>query len=417
MHVVQFIHRYPPAVGGSESYTARLARDLAARGHRSEVWTTTARHLGSFQSRAYPELPPGDTVEDGVTVRRFPLSHRWPGRRVLLKAASLVPVRPWQARVAPWMPLSRAMWRAAGADTVRPDVVHALAFPFGSMASCALRLARRSRAKFVVTPFLHLGDPDDPNDPIRRAYTSAPLRWLIGHADRVLVQTPSEQAAAAGMGVRPERIVVQGMGVDAAECTGGNREAARRAWNVGPDEVVIGHLANLSPEKGSIDLMQAVQEVHHRRALIKLVLAGSAMPAFEDDWQRHGSSIPAVRLGPIDDAEKRDFYAGIDVFALPSRSDSFGIVFLEAWANGVPVIGYRSGGVADLIRHGSDGLLVRCGDVEGLARAMEWLAEHPEERAARGAAGRARVGSEFRWEDKLAIARGALMDWGRSAIE
>ena len=172
MHVVQFIHRYPPAVGGSESYTARLARDLAAHGHRSEVWTTTALHLASFQSRAYPEAPPGETVEDGVTVRRFPLSYRWPGRRVLLKAASLVPVRSWQARVAPWMPMSRSMWRATKADTPRPDVVHALAFPFGSIASCALRLARRSRAKFVVTPFLHLGDPDDPHDPTRRAYTS-----------------------------------------------------------------------------------------------------------------------------------------------------------------------------------------------------------------------------------------------------
>ena len=40
--------------------------------------------------------------------------------------------------------------------------------------------------------------------------------------------------------------------------------------------------------------------------------------------------------GPLTDEQRRDFYAGIDAFALPSRSDSFGLVFLEAWANGVP---------------------------------------------------------------------------------
>jgi glycosyltransferase involved in cell wall biosynthesis len=411
MHVVQFIHRYPPAVGGSESYTARLARDLAAHHHRSEVWTTTALHLGGFQSRGYPESPPGEAVEDGVTVRRFPLSYRWPGRRVLLKAASLVPVRSWQARVAPWMPMSRPMWRAAGADTARPDVVHALAFPFGSIASCALRLARRAGARFVVTPFLHLGDPDDPNDPIRRAYTSAPMRWLLRQADRVLVQTPTEKAHAAAMGVDAERIVIQGMGVDPAECTGGDRETARRVWGVRPGEVVIGHLANLSPEKGSIDLMRAFEQVRGRRTGVQLVLAGSAMPAFEDYWNNSGAAPAAIRLGPLNDPGKRDFFAGIDVFAMPSRSDSFGIVFLEAWANGVPVIGYRSGGVADLIRHEGDGLLVRCGDIDGLARAIERLCDRPDERATWGAVGRSRVRTEFRWEDKLSVARSALTTW------
>ena len=74
-----------------------------------------------------------------------------------------------------------------------------------------------------------------------------------------------------------------------------------------------------------------------------------------------------VRLGLLTDAQKRDFFAGLDVFALPSRSDSFGLVLPEAWANGAPVVGYRAGGVAWVIRHEQDGLLVKCGDVEGLA--------------------------------------------------
>ena len=54
------------------------------------------------------------------------------------------------------------------------------------------------------------------------------------------------------------------------------------------------------------------------------------------------------------------------IFALPSRSDSFGLVLLEAWANAVPCVVYRAGGPADLVRHGVDGLQAPCGDVESL---------------------------------------------------
>jgi glycosyltransferase involved in cell wall biosynthesis len=110
-----------------------------------------------------------------------------------------------------------------------------------------------------------------------------------------------------------------------------------------------------------------------------------------------------VKLGVLDDGQKKDFFAGIDVFALPSRSDSFGLVLLEAWANGVPNLGYRAGGIAWVIRDDVDGLLVKCGDVRGLAAALMRLATDAPLRRRLGEAGRARIDKEFRWEDKLEI--------------
>ncbi len=407
MHVAQFVHRYPPALGGAEAYAARLARDLVANGHRVTTWTTTALDLSAFQRRGHSETTPGDSLEDGVTVRRFPLSLRFPGRRYAVKFASLVPIRSWQALVQPFHPLSWAMWRAAGRYRDRPDVVHALAFPYGSIAMCARKLARRWHVPFVLTPFLHLGDPDDRHDRIRKAYLSRPLRWLLREADRVLVQMPSEADAVRRVGVSADRIVLQGLGVDASEVTGGNREAARRAWGVGPDEVVVGHLANLSLEKGSIDLLVAAEAMEGKS--IRFILAGSAMPQFESFWNHHGPPPNVTRLGPLTAEQKRDFFAGIDVFAMPSQSDSFGLVFLEAWANGVPVVGYRAGGVADLIRHEVDGLLVICGDLNGLTRAIERLVASIELRQAWGEAGRARLAIEFDWGTKLRIARECLV--------
>jgi glycosyltransferase involved in cell wall biosynthesis len=410
MHVAQFVHRYPPALGGAEAWTARLSKSLLAAGHRVTVWTTTAIDLSALTRRGREETPAGITTESGVTVRRYEPSYRWAGRRPLLKAASLVPNRSWQTLTVPWGPISRSMWRDAGRESEPVDVVHAIAFPYAAITRSGLRLARRQGVPFVVTPFLHLGDPDDPDDRIRRAYTAPHLRWLLRQADRVLVQTPTEGEAVRGMGIPSSRIVLQGLGVDPEECTGGDRYAARAMWGIAPNEFVIGHLANQSAEKGTIDLLRAAAEVRRREGLLRVVLAGPAMPSFTAFWQQFGPAPWVTQLGPLTDGQKRDFFAGIDVFALPSRSDSFGLVFLEAWANGLPVIGYRAGGVADVIRHEKDGLLVRCGDLtdlqDGISRLM-----NADRRRDLGTAGRHRLGREFRWDDKLRIAGEALMEW------
>src|SRR5262249_4603198 len=147
-------------------------------------------------------------------------------------------------------------------------------------------------------------------------------------------------------------VVVQGLGVDPAECTGGDRSAARAAWGVRPDEVMVGHLANASVEKGTVDLLAAAARLWDTGEGFRIVLPGPEMPNFRAFWERFPHRDRVRQLGPITDAQKRDFFAGIDAFALPSRSDSFGLVLLEAWANARPNLVYRAGGPAELVRDG-----------------------------------------------------------------
>jgi glycosyltransferase involved in cell wall biosynthesis len=404
MHAAHFVQRYPPALGGSEAYFARLSRFLVEEGDRVSVHTTTAVPLEAFWSIRSPCLPASDLVVDGVRVRRFPL-WRCPGRRYLLKPLSFIPHRLWQCLTMPCNPISFGMWAEAGRATERVDVVHATAFPYAWPIACGLRLARRLRVPFFVTPFLHLGDPDDPDDRVRRAYTSPALLWLLREADGIFVQTEGERNALLERGLPEAKIVLQGLGVDPDECTNGDRLAARQRWQAAEDDVVIGHLANNSAEKGSIDLLHAAQRLWQQGRRFRLVLAGPEMPNFRRFWSDFTPAGPVLRLGVLDDNEKQDFFAGIDLFALPSRSDSFGLVLLEAWANGVPNVAYRAGGIADLIHDGDDGLLVRCGRIEALADALERLILDDAMRRALGERGRHRVREEFRWRDKLEVVR------------
>ncbi len=404
MRVAHFVQRYPPALGGSEAYFARLSRYLAAGGDDVTVFTTTAVDLEAFWSTRGRCLRPGTRREDGVEVCRYPLL-RLPYHTRVLKALSLVPHRAWQCLTVSCNPVAWDMWVEAGRPRQRFDVVHATAFPYGWPLSCARRLARRLGVPFVLTPFLHLGDPEDPRDRTRRAYTSPALLSLARCADRILVQTEGERQALLERGFSPERLVAQGMGLDRAGCTGGDRERARTGWGIAPGEVVVGHLANLSREKGSVDLLRAAQRAWAQGGRFRVVLAGPAMPNFESFWRSHRPAGAVRRLGVLDAGQKRDFFAGIDVFALPSRSDSFGLVLPEAWANGIPCVGYRAGGVAWVIRDGADGLLVRCGDVPGLAAALMRLAGDEDLRRRLGEAGRERTRHEFDWEDKFRIVR------------
>ena len=403
LRIAHFVQRYPPAIGGAESYFARLSRYLVARGERVQVFTSNALDLEAFWSPNARTVRPSTTVENGVIVHRYPVRH-FPCHRYVLKGLSLLPWPRWQAFTLPCNPITPGMWSDCG--RVRDiDLVHATAFPYAWPILCGLHLARRLKVPFFLTPFLHLGDIQNRGNRMRRSYLAPALQGLLHEADRLFVQTHLERQAVLDLGIPPERVILQGLGVETGECTGGNRAAAEAHWQLPEGEIRIGHLANLSWEKGTTDLVQAAQLLWQQGLKCRLLLAGPMMPNFRRFWHTLPPSLPVTLLGALSEAEKRDFYAACDLFALPSRSDSFGLVLLEAWANGMPCVGYRAGGIAEVIRHEQDGLLVDCDDIPSLAQALAILLRNETKRQAFGRTGQQRVQTEHRWEPKLTLVR------------
>ncbi|MFO0802315.1 MAG: glycosyltransferase family 4 protein [Gemmataceae bacterium] len=387
--MAHFIQRCPPALGGSEAYFARLAEHLRMCGDEVTTWCSSAIELKEMWLPS--QSPP--TAVGGLYRKYQPVV--FPLRRYLLKALSLIPHRTLQCLSSPCNPVCPGMWRDAGRFDGPLDAVHATAFPYSFPIVCGLRLARRRGVPFFLTPFLHLGD-----DRTRKQYTAPHLRWLLKQANRIFVQTKLERDAVRDLGVNPDRIVLQGLGVDSREVIGGVRTPSA--------EPVIGHLANASFEKGTVDLLKAAAILWRRGERFHVLLAGPSMPNFERFWQSFPFQDRVTRLGTISDSKKRDFYASIDAFAMPSRSDSFGLVLLEAWATAKPNLVYCAGGPGEIIRDDIDGLHANIGDVNDLAEKMSRLVNDAALRSRLGIAGQRRLQRDFDWTDKLEIVRREL---------
>jgi glycosyltransferase involved in cell wall biosynthesis len=161
------------------------------------------------------------------------------------------------------------------------------------------------------------------------------------------------------------------------------------------DAILVGCVAVLRPDKGHLELINAMLPLLRTRPKLHLVLAGGGSPGFEQ-LQAHskhsGVSDRIHMLGTRRDVP--NVLAGLDIFCLATRQEAMGTAFLEAAASGLPVIGTDVGGVGEMMRPGETGLLVPLDDAQALQSALIQLIDSPALRAKMGQAGYQRVHTE-----------------------
>jgi glycosyltransferase involved in cell wall biosynthesis len=103
-------------------------------------------------------------------------------------------------------------------------------------------------------------------------------------------------------------------------------------------------------------------------------------------------------------------YGAVDAFVLPSRRESYGTVYGEAMAAGLPVVGWRAGNLPHLAGHEVEGLIVEAGDVSGLTEALARLAGDAPLRRRLGEAPRRRAAALPTWNDSTALIVASLRE-------
>jgi glycosyltransferase involved in cell wall biosynthesis len=223
-------------------------------------------------------------------------------------------------------------------------------------------------------------------------FQRAAAAWASRFVDGVVAN--SEIAAGQAIdveGIPAEKVHVIPNAVIPIEPDPEVRRRLRDGWAVGPDDLVIGCVANYKPGKGLEDLLTAAQAVREDepRARFVLVGEGPSRSILEATIQRSGLGDNVILTGAVADA--RSAYGAFDVLVQASHSEGLPNVVLEGAAAGLPIVATAVGGTAEIVRDGETALLVAPSDPAALAGAILRVVHDPDLRGRLASSARRRA--------------------------
>lgn len=171
------------------------------------------------------------------------------------------------------------------------------------------------------------------------------------------------------------------------------RRSARRALGLAEETLVVGSVGRLDPVKDLGTLIEAFSVLGRADAVLLIVGDGPERPRLERLSESLGCAGSVIFTGHRDDV--RRVLPALDVYVNCSVTEGMSVTILEAMAAGLPVVATAVGGNPELVQRGLTGLLVLSRSPRSLANAVGRLLGSPDDRAAMGAAARARVVAEF----------------------
>jgi D-inositol-3-phosphate glycosyltransferase len=240
---------------------------------------------------------------------------------------------------------------------------------------------------------------------------------VVAAADALIANTDAEAASLVSLyQACPDSVSVVSPGVDLYTFTAGKgRKAAREEVGLPLDAHVLAFVGRIQPHKGPEVLIRAVAEMlshspHLRPKLITLIMGGASgsglgeVERLKDLVSWLGISDVVRFLDPVPRVELPQWYRAADLVCVPSYSESFGLVALEAQACGTPVVATAVGGLRTAIADGISGVLVDGHDPRAWSSILARLIQEPQRRVLLSM-GAVEHASHFGWD---ATARGTL---------
>jgi D-inositol-3-phosphate glycosyltransferase len=231
-------------------------------------------------------------------------------------------------------------------------------------------------------------------EPARREHAEAEV---IGCSDAILASCEAEAEQLRRLYHAPaDRIEIVPPGVDHAFFSPGDQRGARLALGLG-DHPVLLFVGRIQPLK-ALDVAIAALSTLAQRDAVLLAVGGPSGAAGAEEMDRVQRLAEQLGVGdrvrfvpPQPHHLLSTYYRAADVCLVPSRSESFGLVALEAAACGIPVVASAVGGLTTLVDHGRTGFLVDSRDPERFAEAAARVLDDPVTARTMGAAGAARA--------------------------
>ena len=376
--------------GGMNIYVVESAERMAAMGVSVDIFTR----------RHNPDLPDVVEISSGVRVRHLNIGANSATKEEL---PALIPN------------LSDAF--SAVHEGEKYDVIHSHYWISGKVAmpvakKFGIPLAHTMHTMARVKN-MNLAEGERPEPMIRVQGETQ----VVAAADALIANTDAEAASLVSLyEACPDNVSVVSPGVDLYTFTAGSgRKAAREAIGLPQDAHILAFVGRIQPHKGPEVLIRAVAEMlshspHLRPKLITIIMGGASGSGLGEverlkDLVSWLNISDVVRFeNPVPRAQIPQWYRAADLVCVPSYSESFGLVALEAQACGTPVVATAVGGLRTAVADGISGVLVDGHDPRAWSSVLARLIQEPQRRVLLSM-GAIEHASHFGWD---ATARGTL---------
>ncbi|MEY4970223.1 MAG: hypothetical protein RLZZ277_454 [Actinomycetota bacterium] len=353
--------------GGMNIYVCESAQQMAAQGIKVDIYTR----------RANNDHP--DVVDLGNGVRVIHLN--------------VGPVNGVTKEALPALMPELSQAFRAGVIANQYDVIHSHYWISGKVA---MPVAQELGIPLVHTMHtmarvknLNLAEGESPEPMIRVQGESQ----VVAAADALIANTDAEAASLVSLyEACPDNVFVVSPGVNLSMFTAGSgKNAARKNLSLPTDAHVVTFVGRIQPHKGPEVLIRAIAEmVSHspllRPKLITQIVGGASgsngteVERLKELVQWLGISDVVRFAPPVDRNELPDYYRASDLVCVPSYSESFGLVALEAQACGTPVVASAVGGLRTAVADGISGVLVDGHDPRAWSSVLARLLQEPQRR-------------------------------------
>ena len=376
--------------GGMNIYVVESAERMAAMGVSVDIFTR----------RHNPDLPDVVEISSGVRVRHLNIGAYSATKEEL---PALIPN------------LSDAFSKVH--ESEKYDVLHSHYWISGKVAmpvakKFGIPLAHTMHTMARVKN-MNLAEGERPEPMIRVQGETQ----VVAAADALIANTDAEAASLVSLyEACPDNVSVVSPGVDLYTFTAGNgRKAAREAVGLPQDAHILAFVGRIQPHKGPEVLIRAVAEMlnhsPHLRPKLITVIMGGASGSGVGEVERLKDLVSWLNISdvvrfenPVPRAQIPQWYRAADLVCVPSYSESFGLVALEAQACGTPVVATAVGGLRTAVADGISGVLVDGHDPRAWSSVLARLLQEPQRRVLLSM-GAIEHASHFGWD---ATARGTL---------
>lgn len=406
--------RYFPSISGAEFYFQRMAELLTRNNnYKIDIYTSNALDFKALRDKAGKIITPDNKYFNEVNnlkVNRFVVNYNISNQEILKKLKVIPAYKSLNLhddtiekilRNGPYM--ENLLDYLLNNHDLNYDLIHTTFFPY---FNCVIGLIYGNLIKkpTMCTPFFHFSNP---------RYTDFKLIEVLNKFDLLIACTNLEkQFLVQKCKIQPGKIKVIPMGVDYKKFENDNKKTIsnyslkENFFNKNEKKYkLILFCGYKNYEKGALSILKSIPYILNKIKKVYFVFIGPSTIAFNQELSKIHKleNVRVINFTPDNmtgyfDKKKIAAFKEADLYLMPSRSDAFGVSFLEAWSAGKPVIGARIGATPEVIREKIDGLLVEFDNPEDIAQKVITLLNNKRLRKNLGAAGQLKVYQKYTWD-------------------